>query len=193
MAGVKSNREVEIKLRLPDAAAGDRLLRGAGFRVRRPRVFEQNTLYDTLGGRLRRQGSLLRIRQAGGTALLTYKGPGVPSKYKSREELELTVSDGALLGQILGRLGMTPSFRYEKYRTEYERDEGGGIATVDETPIGDFIELEGEGTWIDATAGQLGFSEQDYITASYAQLFFEARARGETLLSEMKFEEQTAQ
>ena len=49
-----SNRETEIKLRLGGAAEGRRLLKQAGFRVARRRVFEDNTLFDTQDRKLRR-------------------------------------------------------------------------------------------------------------------------------------------
>ncbi len=42
----------------------------------------------------------------------------------------------------------------------------------DETPLGNFLELEGPRQWIDAAANQLGFRREDYITASYVALFF---------------------
>ena len=45
--------------------------------------------------------------------------------------------------------------------------------TLDETPIGVFLELEGPAKWIDSTAKELGFSYADYITASYGVLFAE--------------------
>ena len=45
-----------------------------------------------------------------------------------------------------------------------------------ETPIGDYIELEGPPAWIDDTAQRLGYAEMDYITATYADLFFEYTA-----------------
>jgi len=68
---------------------------------------------------------------------------------------------------------MRPSFRYEKYRTHFTRPGSAGVAMLDETPIGDFIELEGSPAWIDKTARELGFSAVDYVTASYARLYFE--------------------
>jgi len=50
---------------------------------------------------------------------------------------------------------------------------------VDETPIGAYMELEGNARWIDRTARQLGFAPAHYITASYGSLYFEwCRARG---------------
>ena len=51
--------------------------------------------------------------------------------------------------------------------------------TLDETPIGNFIELEGPRRWIDKVARQFGYTRADYITASYAVLYFEhCRKRG---------------
>ena len=57
--------------------------------------------------------------------------------------------------------------------TEFRRRGSAGIAMLDETPIGVYLELEGSPTWIDRTAHQLGFAEHDYITASYARLYVE--------------------
>lgn len=173
MAARKSNLEIEIKLRVSSVTAGRRMLRRAGFRVRRRRLFESNVVYDTPDHALRRESKLLRLRQAGRQTLLTYKGPPLPGKHKAREEIEVRLPEAAAFEQILGRLGMEPCFRYEKYRTEYSRTGDAGVATVDETPIGIYIELEGPPAWIDATATQLGYGESDYITASYARLFQE--------------------
>src|SRR5579883_2221618 len=163
------NVETEIKLRVPDAAHGRRLLRSAGFRVSQRRAFEANTVFDTADLRLRKR----EVRRAG---KLTYKGPGSSGRHKSREELEIAAADPRTLSAILEKLGFHPAFRYEKYRTEFRRD-GGGEATLDETPIGVFLELEGSPRWIDRTARRLGFSERDYVTLSYGALYTEWCAR----------------
>ena len=42
---------------------------------------------------------------------------------------------------------------------------------MDETPIGDFAELEGSADWIDRTAERLGIDAGQYITLSYGRLF----------------------
>jgi adenylate cyclase class 2 len=107
---------------------------------------------------------------------LTYKGPPKNSKHKSREELEIMASDARTLGAILGRLGFQRVFRYEKYRTEFQRGST-GIVTLDETPIGNYLELEGAPPWIDRTARLLGFTEPDYITLSYGSLYLDWCAR----------------
>lgn len=187
MAGGKSNREVEIKLRLGDIGAARLALRRAGFRVRRRRLLESNVVFDTPDLALRRAGTLLRLRQAGRQRLLTYKGPAEPGRHKSREEIEVSVSDARALHWILEHLGLRAVFRYEKYRTEYRRPETAGLATLDETPIGNFLELEGPPRWIDATARELGFAGADYITASYGRLFFEWAASQPEPPSDMVF------
>src|SRR5512143_1192761 len=115
-------REIEIKLAVASAEEGRRLLRRAGLRVTRRRVFESNVVFDDARGTLRRAKSLLRVREAGGHGLLTYKGPATVTRYKSREELETTLEDAATAHVILERLGYRPVFRYEKFRTEF----GGG-------------------------------------------------------------------
>jgi adenylate cyclase class 2 len=171
-----SGPETEIKLALADVKTGRALLRQAGFRVTRRRVFERNDVFDTPECALRKGGALLRVRQAGRAVTLTYKGPAAVSRYKSREEVETPVPDAAVIATIFERLGFRPIFRYEKYRTEFGHP-GGGLATLDETPIGVFMELEGTPRWIDRAARQLGFAECDYITASYGRLFLEWRHR----------------
>jgi adenylate cyclase class 2 len=171
-ANARTN-ETEIKLPAADVASAKRLLYRAGFRVHKRRVFEDNTVFDTPAWKLRKQASLLRLREAGGKSVVTYKGRPIASKHKSREELEVEVSDPGMLRAIAGRLGFEPIFRYQKYRTEYKQPSRSGIATLDETPIGLYLELEGQPDWIDGTALRLGYSERDYITASYARLYSE--------------------
>jgi adenylate cyclase, class 2 len=76
-------------------------------------------------------------------------------------------------------MGYQPVFRYDKFRTEFARPGEAGVATLDETPIGVFLELEGSPRWVDRTARKLGFSAADYITRSYGRLYTEfCKSRG---------------
>lgn len=165
--------ETEIKLNAGEAESARRRLRRAGFRVHRRRVFEDNEILDTPSRRLRKGGTLLRIRRAGGEILLTYKGKAQSGKHKSREEWEAWVGEWDAMVAIAERLGFRKVFRYQKYRTEFRMRGSSGLATLDETPIGVYIELEGSPAWIDRTAHRLGFSESDYITDSYGRLYLE--------------------
>ena len=178
--------EVEIKLAVPGPGVARRLLRARGFRVAKPRVFESNEVLDTPEQLLRNGGSLLRIRSVKREVILTYKGRPRNSKHKSREELEVNASDGHMLAAILARLGFERMFRYEKYRTEFRRGRT-GLVTLDETPIGTYLELEGEPAWIDRTARLLGFTEADYITLSYGQLYLDWCARQGSKPGDMVF------
>ena len=74
---------------------------------------------------------------------------------------------------IVERLGYRRVFRYEKYRTEFHQPRRAGVAMLDETPVGVFLELEGTPHWIDRTARRLGFQESDYITASYGRVYLD--------------------
>ena len=167
----KGTQETEIKLAIKDAPSARRLLRQAGFVVFRPRVFESNTLFDTPELSLRTSSTLLRIRQAGRIATITYKGAPQTGRHKSREELELEIGNAAAMTSIVKRLGFRSVFRYEKYRTEFHQPRRAGIAMLDETPVGVYLELEGTPHWIDRTARRLGYHESDYITASYGRVY----------------------
>ena len=68
-------------------------IRGAGFHVKAPRVFEENFVLDTPSGTLRKEGLLLRVRRAGDAVTCTFKGREIPGPHKRREEREFRASD----------------------------------------------------------------------------------------------------
>ena len=181
--------ETEIKLRLPRGPEAARaILEQQGFHSLGAREFETNQTFDLPSSAMRATGRLLRLRSTGGKWTITYKGPaGAGERYKSREEIEAEVSDGSALALILERLGYQPGFAYEKFRTTFKASGEVGIVTLDETPIGDFLELEGPAYWIDQTAKRLGFQPADYITSSYATLYEEHRRTHATVPGDMKF------
>ncbi len=169
--------EIEIKLRLP-AKLGKirRALRDQGFRVIKSRLHEYNVLLDTSARVLRSHGKLIRLRRVGTHTVLTYKGPSETGRYKKRHEIEVLLPEAYGIEQIFNEIGYHPIFRYEKFRTEYVKEPANGRAAagkvlVDETPIGNYLEIEGNPSWIDRTARQLGFSTSDYITRSYGYLY----------------------
>ena len=181
--------ETEVKLRCSNQpATAQRFLEQHGYRVIEPRTLEADQLFDRPEADLRRAGQLLRLRHSGGRATVTYKGPKTEGRYKSREEIEFDVSDANAFLQTLDRLGYTGGFRYEKQRTKFARPDEPGIVTIDETPIGVFMELEGPAEWIDQTAACLGFSPADYITASYASLYGDFRKANPNASENMTFQ-----
>jgi adenylate cyclase, class 2 len=178
-------REIEIKFQVEDLRKLGRKLRAAGFRRLTPRTHEMNTLYDLPGEVLRGRKQLLRLRKYGSSWTLTHKSGGTKGRHSSRVELETGVADGKKMDAILRGLGYAPSFRYEKLRAEWT--DGKGQVVVDETPIGNFCEIEGPSRWIDATAKTLGVNAKDYITKNYATLFFDWKLETKSLAREMTF------
>lgn len=148
-------------------------MKEAGLEEIVPRVLEVNHVFDRPNGEIRARGELLRIRELPGRGILTFKGKAETRAHKSREELEIEVSNQETCQLILARLGFFEIFRYEKYRTEYQRAGEDGLVTFDETPIGTYLELEGRPEWIDDMARRLGFTHADYLTASYGALYTE--------------------
>jgi adenylate cyclase class 2 len=165
------NQEVEIKFRAKNVRALNKSLTREGFRLKTKRTHEMNTLYDLRGQPLRKRGEMLRLRLYGSAWTLTHKAKGKTGRHKKRVEYETTLQDGKQMDLILRALGFAPTFRYEKFRAEWT--DGKGKVVVDETPIGNFGEIEGPARWIDETARRLGISSRDYITETYAPMFFQ--------------------
>jgi len=165
--------ETEIKFRIDDPAGLAKRLEKAGFRLETPREFESNVLYDTPDRAMRARTEILRIRHYGERWVVTHKrlpdvGPA-EDRHKHRVETETTVGDGDVLAGIFESLGLVAVFRYEKWRSEWS--DGEGHCVIDETPIGNFAELEGSAAWIDGAAARLGVDPTEYLTLSYGRLF----------------------
>src|SRR5437660_6134495 len=179
------SKEIEIKFRVGDLRGLARKLRAAGFRVTTRRSHEMNTLYDLPEEVLRARKELLRLRQYGSEWTLTHKAGKKTGRHSSRVELETGVTDGKQVDLILRALGYRPSFQYEKFRAEWT--DGKGQVVVDETPIGNFCEIEGQPRWIDATAKKLSISREQYIMQNYATLFAEWKRETKSGAPEMTF------
>jgi adenylate cyclase class 2 len=182
--------ETEIKFRVDDLAALERGLGAAGFSLVTPRSFESNVLYDTPDRRLRASTEILRIRNYAGKWTLTHKrlpedGPG-EDRHKHRLETETEIADGNALAEVFRSLGFVAAFRYEKWRSEWS--DGEGHCVVDETPIGNFAEMEGDGEWIDRASARLGVDSSRYLTLSYGRLFEQWCAEHESNAQDLTFE-----
>ena len=177
--------EVEIKFRIDNPKSLERLLRQKGFRSKTRRTHEMNTLYDFADREISKRGELLRLREYGKTWKLTHKAKGKMGRHKSRVETETKIEDGHAVEEIFESLGLRPVFRYEKFRSEWS--DGKGDVVVDETPIGNFAEIEGPAKWIDSTAKALGVRRSDYITQNYGSLFFAWKKATKSRAEEMTF------
>jgi adenylate cyclase, class 2 len=181
--------ETEVKFAVGDFAGLERHLADSGFRLETSRTFESNVLYDTPDRQMRARTEILRIRRYGSKWTITHKrlpntGLG-EDRHKHRIETESEVSDGDAMAEIFSSLGLVPAFRYEKWRTEWT--DGEGHCVVDETPIGNFAELEGMPEWIDAVAMRLGVESSKYITLSYGRLFEQWREAHQANVQDLTF------
>lgn len=162
--------EQEVKLAYPDIEAARRAVETAGGRLVVSRRLIDDQFFDTHDRALRRAGQVLRIRQDGIHVVLTWKGPSRHDEMvKTREEIETECADHTTLAAVLGALGYVPHFRAQKYRTDYAIDTA--TVTIDEAPMGVFIEVEADPPVIAAVTARLGRTAADYELASYATLW----------------------
>ena len=208
--------EIELKFPVHDLARLQARLPGLGFQLFTPRTFEQNTLYDTPDRILRTARQILRIRRYGDLWTVTHKRPADPAeqtdptRYKFRIETETLIDDGPALAAIFHQLGYEPVFRYEKFRTQWSLANltiDGPLFTgpahssqdmsanpsfhlvLDETPIGDYAELEGPPAWIDDTLARLNVDPATCLTDSYGSLFLDWKQRTGSLAEHLTFDE----
>lgn len=172
MAG--KDTETEVKIKVPDLGAMAQRIRAAGGALAGERVHERNVRYDDNAGSLTPAGRVLRLRQDRDIRL-TYKEPRAGDGGMTRTELEVSVSDFETAHRILGALGFAPAWEYEKYRTTYRLD--ACEIVLDETPMGDFIEIEGDVAGIEAALRALQLQDARRITESYSVLFERVKRR----------------
>ena len=181
--------EIELKFTLSNPPEFHAHALAQGFTVLTPRSLERNQLFDTPDRRLLAQRHVLRLRQYGGVWVLTHKRPpennNEASFYKERVETETIVEDGEAMGAVLIELGYSPAFQYEKYRTEMT--DGEGTLVLDETPIGDFAELEGTPEWIDRSLERLSVPREQCFTDSYGRMFLKWKERTNSTAEHMTF------
>lgn len=166
--------EREIKLEYPSVEAARDAIGALGLPSLRPRRLQDDALYDTAEGTLRKAGCALRLRRDGPQTLVTFKGPVEPGVMKVRPEFETGATDGDAMRRILEALGYQVTFRYQKYREEF--GDASCVVAIDESPVGTFVELEGHADRIAALAARLGFGPDQYLTASYFRLHQERAA-----------------
>jgi len=148
----------------------DRLLEMSAERVTAS-GFEENWIFDRKR-ELAKAGLLLRLRQDGQGAWLTFKGPPVfEGRVKVRDEQETQVGDADTARALLEALGYKVVRRYQKMREAWRL--GGVTIALDHTPIGDFAEFEGEAAA--RVAKRCGFDPGQAERRSYLRLYDDYR------------------
>ncbi len=166
-----NNHEIETKFPVNSVKEYPAKITALGARCEQEEQFERNLRFDRKDGILSETKRVLRLRDNGGTSVLTYKADNSSTKgLADREEIETTVADFERTKLILERLGFEVCFIYEKYRSIYSLENTGIF--LDHTPIGDFIEIEGpDEDAIRRTAELIGLSWDTRIGKGYRALF----------------------
>ena len=174
-----SNQETEVKFYVSNIQDIEMRLQRMEAHLLEPRTHEVNLRFDTPAGDFQRDGKVLRLRKDKAVHL-TYKDQSqLKDGALTRREIEFEVSDFENAKQFIEALGYQVIFLYEKYRTTYELD--GAHIMLDETPIGSFVEIEGELDTLKPIAEKLGQDWSAAVPASYHALFERVcKARGLT-------------
>ncbi len=169
--------EVKIPLERGELAALRGKLESLGARCLCERALEENILLDYADRRLKTEGCALRLRSYGSGSLLTYKGKVIDDPhFKKRPEYQTSLSNPEAALAILSALGLDTSFHYSKIREILEWSLSGIRLEIslDETPFGDFLEIEGEPETILEAVARLGMSADRFVRRSYVEMYEEA-------------------
>jgi len=139
--------EVEVKARRGPGVLDKILAMGA---VLKGTEHHHDIYFNSPTRDFRRTDEALRIRIKEEGARLTYKGPKLDSRTKSRLELTVEVKDPTAMEKILVELGFRPSGEVRKRRTKYTLGEV-TFALDDVDGLGSFLEIEApaEDDWAD--------------------------------------------
>ena len=161
--------EIEVKIKIEHPSEVRETILQQGAILTKERHSHEDTFYDWPTSELRKKHFALRVRKINRKAFLTFKGPAQKSrKFKIREEYETEVKNEKHLRKILKSLGLQPVFQYSKSRTVFRKKRL--TVCLDETPVGNFLELEGQQSEIVKFAHELGFSKDNFIKLDYVQL-----------------------
>lgn len=162
--------EEEIKLRLASLEPVRARLRRGGATLVHARAFEENWIVDDAEETIFDGGRLLRVRRWGDESLVTFKGrASYRDGVKRREELECRVESAEALLSIFAVLGYHVSRRYQKWREAWSWR--GVEVVLDETPMGPFVELEGEAEELRPLAEELQLDPDHALAGSYSELW----------------------
>jgi adenylate cyclase class 2 len=179
--------ESEIKIPVPDLTPIRHRLEQAGGRRLADALLETNILFDTADGELAGSGRVLRLRRIGDRRVMTYKDRATMNgAVKQRREIELDIGSVERMTELLGALGFAPSIRYQKWRESWHWS--AIRVELDHTPMGDFVELEGDADRLEDAARRLGLEPGNAVAGSYIELWIEHRRRRPDAGRDMVFE-----
>ena len=144
-------------------------------------VKQKDTYLVDNEGFIKNSGIGLRLRRQeekeGELFILTFKGPKLGGRFKSRQEVEIRVSDFDAALQIFLGLGYIPSVTVEKIRKIWKWDYC-SVCLDEVMKLGYYVEIEGPSEeQVHKVLNQLDLADQPHISSGYAKLTAEAEHR----------------
>ena len=175
--------EREIKYQVEDFYPYRKQLLGQGAK-RQSSFLEDNIVFDDEGESLKREAKLLRLRRSD-TVTITFKKPVDRTRFKIMEEYEIEVSDFDEAEKIINSLGFRKVFRYQKRREVFTLHDTHIL--LDETPIGNYIEIEGTEEHILKLSKGIGLEPEQGSSKNYMELYREYCAQNNLKPTDMLF------
>lgn len=155
--------EVEAKARLSDLVEARRRAAALGGE-RLGREEQRDTYFAHPQRDFAATDEAVRVRESWGRGELTYKGPKVDARTKTREEVTVRVEPPGEAARILERLGFRPVAAVLKWRETW-KVRGCEVALDEVENVGTFVEVEAHA----ATAAEVP-AKRDTVLALLAEL-----------------------
>lgn len=161
--------EIEIKFKITQVKNIRKKIKKEGG-IFISKTFERTVRFDTPAKKLEKNGLFLRTR-TGFKNVITLKQKVDNKKFREREEIEFEISEPEKMKTILEKLGFTKIKIMEKYREKWELKNTEIV--IDNLPMGNFIEIEGEEKDIKKVVKILELDFKNGIISTYWDLWNE--------------------
>lgn len=163
-------KEIEVKVPVKDFKEIKKILKNIKARKKCKETLEKNILFDNKELKIVEKRWVFRLRKFGKKTILTLKTTAKGKKgFKVREEINVNLDDFEKMGKFLKKIGFFEVFYYEKFREDY--DFNGLNISLDRTPVGNYVELEGSYEKILDFLNKLDIPLNQTLSLSYLQLF----------------------
>ena len=132
--------EVEVKARIDSFEEMEKRLKDLGA-VKTKDVFQVDIYFASPIVDFSETDEALRIRRTNNDTFITYKGPKLNEKAKTRKEVEMTIESAAKASDIFTEIGFTPARTVKKSR-QYYRYENFEISLDDVEGLPPYMEIE---------------------------------------------------
>ena len=165
-------KEIEVKFKLENVDTVREKLKSLGGIP--DEKIEQKTfsLFDRFRF-LSRKGIFIRTRKDGDKSTFTIKTRNLElqSQYAERNEFNVSVEDAEAVAEMLKLIGLEDLRILQKYREQWHELGEDVDVVIDYTPIGEFIEIEGEKKSIDEFIDAVGLGDLPRITQAYWDVY----------------------